>query len=207
MDKTVRLLIINSVMSLPFIILHLFKIGKVEIVLSVTIILWVVYKFLFNNENISNYSVMLAYSVMLILKETKIKPVSILASIFGLILLYSVGIIVSNGNIARLANNTNLVILICVIHYINFYDSYVEPPDIKKLYNLTKLDMIILDALFLPDPCLKTIQDRVLKKDIHCSKTYVKDRLQQFYDIFDIKSGGSRKTELVVRLVRLGYTP
>ncbi len=197
---------LNLIISLPFLYLYIKKNENIEIFIAILLLIGALVRVVFQSNNIVDYSIMISYAYTLILKKTKLKPMFVFLIGLSLFLFVSITLM-NNGNIARVVNNIMLVTVASISHIVIYYNEYKETPDIKKLYNLTKLDMIILDSLFLPDPCLKTMQNYVLKKDIHCSKTYVKDRLQQFYDIFDIKSGGSRKTELVVRLVRLGYTP
>ncbi len=198
---------INSSGATVYLILHKIKKVKIEISITITVFILLLMKLIMFKVDVLEYSVLFSYGIMLIIKEVKSKLLPIIILVLTVFILGTISMMINEGNIARMSNNILLITIMCITHYLIYYDSYKETPDIKKLYNLTKLDMIILDSLFLPDPCLKTMQNYVLKKDIHCSKTYVKDRLQQFYDIFDIKSGGSRKTELVVRLVRLGYTP
>ncbi len=202
----IELSIINLCLSLPFIVMYKLECKlKIELIIASLLYCWVIFRVCKYQETVLNYSIALIYSSMLIVKISRNK---ILSSIMVLLVIFSLstlGILVSKDIPTEITKNILLIILMGIIHYKMYYSSYKETPDIKKLYNLTKLDMIILDALFLPDPCLKTIQDHVLSKDKHCSNTYVKDRLQQLYKIFDVAKGGSRKTELLGKIIRLGY--
>ncbi len=201
------LLAINLILASIFFICSKARNRNTSKIFGFILLFWSCYSILICKGNIVDYSLLITYSSMLLLKDFKIKLIPVSIIIIFVFIITSISMSLNKESIGRMVNNILLIAIMCIVHLKIYNKSYTENPDIKKLYNLTKLDMIILDSLFLPDPCLKTMQNYVLKKDIHCSKTYVKDRLQQFYDIFDIKSGGSRKTELVVRLVRLGYTP
>ncbi len=203
-----QLLVINLSFSLIFLFLHKLNKFPIEMTISLILLSWAIFRMIYYKGDFIEYSIMVSYSIMLILKKTKIKPLPIIF-LSALMFVVCVSIMIINeGNIARLVNNMTLVVLICIGHFLIYHNEYKEkkePPNIKKIYNLNDIDIIILDSLFLPDPCLKTIQDYVLSKKKHCSNTYVKDRLQQLYKIFKVAKGGSRKTELLGKIIRLGY--
>ncbi len=204
-ERLMSLFIINSILAaISFLLYKIDKI-KIELEIPVLLLLWATYKIIFESYEITDYNIMISISIMILLKHLRIRIIYIISISLFLVVLSTCSMMINEGNVARVINQLLLITVTCFLFYFIFYNEYKEIPDIKKLYNLTKLDMIILDSLFLPDPCLKTIQDYVLSKDKHCSNTYVKDRLQQLYKIFDVAKGGSRKTELLGKIIRLGY--
>ena len=86
-----------------------------------------------------------------------------------------------------------------IIHSV-FYKDYQKNPDIIKEYDLTKDEQLIIKHLFFTDPSNKNLAEQ-----LNMSESKIKQDLTGIYNKFNIREGGSKRTELVARLCHLGY--
>ena len=93
-----------------------------------------------------------------------------------------------------------VTILFSYSHYLFYYSHYKEPTNIKDKYKLSNQETLIIECLFKKNPSNKNIASQ-----LYLSEATIKADLGVIYKKFGILSGGSKKTELVAKLVKEGY--
>ncbi len=145
-------------------------------------------------------SITFMYLCTLILKHTKIKlKISILLilllAVFGV-----VSMILNGGNVARLTNNTLLIILMGIYHVHFYYKEYKSSIDLGSKYNLEEWHIKAIDLIIKDNPTVSEMTE-----EMNQSISTVNSYLKTIYDKMGIPEGGNRKAGLILKLAQLGY--
>jgi DNA-binding CsgD family transcriptional regulator len=198
---TISWLVTDIILAMIFFIFYKVEKIKVEIVFSFLLFGWSMYAISFKDINPALYSLVFAYSIMLFLKEVKVT----IFKVSLLIILYtSVSLVIYRINDApmfMLYGSFFVTLLFGVAHYMFYYSTYKELPDIKTKYNLTTQEMLIIQCLFKADPSNRHIASQLI-----LSESTIKADLGIIYKKLNILSGGSKKAELVSKLAIEGFT-
>ncbi len=173
---------------------------KLEIVIGAFLYLWSVYAMFFYTEDTVPYSISFAYSIMIFFKSLKIKPIALVGASVFQVTLCSAIYTYRNEEVDKLFYCMFLTAFLCLIHYYIYHDEYRKNEEIQDRYQLTKDEMKIIKAILNPNPSNSRIAD-----DLYMSVSDVKLKLGNVYTKFNIEKGGSKKTELVTKLARLGF--
>lgn len=200
-EKMKYLLLVNSVLSIPFLLLHFFKIINTKITIIIILVVWAIFRIYTFNGNMIDHSIMLSYAICLILMETKIKIMPILIILFCVFSLSVGAMIYSNGNIARLGNNVLLIIVICVVHITIYYKEFTKKPDLSITHHLSKDEIDIINQIItFPSPSTKEIADNLNKKP-----STILSKLDRIYNKFNLPNSGNRKLDLILKLQEIKY--
>lgn len=173
---------------------------KLEVVIALFLYAWSVYAIMLYTHDTVTYCISFAYSIMVFLKNLKVKPIIVIGfSIFQVTLTAAV-FMVKSENTDKLFYCLFLTSFLCLLHYYIYYDEYKIETQVKDKYQLTKQEISIINEVLKPNPGNKRIAS-----DLCMSEENVKRILGNIYIKFDILKGGSKKTELVAKLARLGY--
>lgn len=200
-DKAVYLLCINTVLAVLFFIPYKLKVKNLEIVYGSILLLWVVFSIFTTSGNIVDYSILVTYCIMLIIKNTKIKRFPIIIISLSLLLALIIDMTINDGHVVRMVNNLLLISIMCLIHYYIYYKEYVEEkPDLKQKYFLNKKELEVIELIVNQNPSNKEMADILGKKPATINK-----QLNDIYDKLDLPNSGNRKVDLVLHLARINY--
>ncbi|MCP4988503.1 MAG: hypothetical protein GY928_21365 [Colwellia sp.] len=195
-----ELLVINSILAIPFFVLY--KLNpikiKLDIVIAIMYILWALSEMLIFKEKLIDYSIMMVYGFMLILKNLELKLKSILMLGAGLFALSMISLMVADVTIVDTAKNFLLITMLSILHYYFYDNSYKEKPDIKKKYRLTDQEFKLIN-IFL-DLCQTDPSNKAIAEKMFISESHIKALLNSIYEKFDIQKGGNKKTVLIFKL-------
>ncbi len=197
----VSYLIADSILALLFLLLYKTNKIKLENVITIMLIGWSCMAMVLYTESQTAYSVTMAYSVMIVIKNSKHKIRAIILSTFFLIIAHILSITLNDMTAETTILNIMLSVLFALIHYYIYQSNYHELPDIKTKYHLTNQEMLIIECLFKKDPSNKNIASQLI-----LSESTVKADLGIIYKKLGILSGGSKKAELVSKLAIEGFS-
>lgn len=201
LDKALYLFCINSVLALLFFIPYKLKVTNLEVVYGSILLLWVAFSIFTTSGNVVDYSILVTYCIMLIIKNTKIKILPIVVISLLLLLVLIVDMTINDGHVVRMVNNLLLIGVMCLVHYYIYYKEYITTvPNIKELYNLNKKEIEIIDLIINTNPSNKEMAD-ILNK----TPATLNSQLNTIYDKFQLPSSGNRKTDLVLHLAKIKY--
>jgi hypothetical protein len=195
-----ELLLINTILAIPFFILY--KINpvkiKLDIIIAIMYILWALSEMLIFKEKLIDYSIMMVYGFTLILKNLKLNLKSILMLGSGLFAMSIISLMVADVTAVDTAKNFLLITMLSLLHYYFYHNSYKEKLDIKKKYNLTDYELKLINVFL--DLCSSDPSYKILADKTHSTETNIKAQFKVIFEKFDIKKGGNKKTVLMYLL-------
>jgi DNA-binding CsgD family transcriptional regulator len=195
-----RRLIENLVPAIPFLILHFVKFSEIEMEIGILLIGWASYVSLANEVYILDVCFLLSFGIMLILKRTKLNLTPVLILMAFVFTLNICTMIMNNYTILELSKSIMLVWLMCFTIHSIFYKDFEPIKRFDTDNKLTESEKDIIKCLFEADPSNRNIANK-----LDLSEATIKKDLGLLYDKFEIIQGGSKRTELVTKLIRLGY--
>ncbi len=192
-------LFIDFGLSLLFLIIYKVRIVKVEFTMAVILLLWALYIMVSIPEDQATHCFIYAYASMIIYKISKRKYFTIFVLVALLVTTHSLSLLLNNISPLKTLLNMFLIVAFSTLHYFIYYKEYKQQMELHEL-RITDQEVRIIEQLGIKDPSNKRIAD-----NLNMSESDVKAKLGKIYTKFNIISGGSKKTELVAKLARLGF--
>ncbi len=189
----------NASLSIVFIALYKLNNPKIniEVIIGSLLILWSIMDSTIFTKTLLDYSLMIVYGSMLLLKQIRKRSNKIII-ISAIVLLSMMGFIVSKQQIVELCKSLMLISVMSLVHYNIYYNSYKEKPDIKAKYKLTDQEFKLIN-IFL-DLCQTDPSNKAIAEKMFISESHIKALLNSIYEKFDIQKGGNKKTVLIFKL-------
>ncbi len=168
--------------------------------MAVIMLLWSLYIMVSVPHDQVTHCFIYAYSSMIIYKIARRKYFTIFLLVALLVSTHAISLMVNSMSPLTTLLNMFLICAFALLHYFIYYNEYKEPINIKSKYQITKQELEIIKSLLKPNPSNRRIAD-----DLYMSVSDVKLKLGNIYTKFNIEKGGSKKTELVTKLARLGF--
>ncbi len=194
------LLSMNTVLSVVFLAMYKMQRIKIEVEISILLLICIVIKLTSEYVDMTEMSLLITYTMMLIVKQTKIKPIMLIVLIFGVFTIGVVSMILSHGNIALLSKQVLLVCVMSFIHYSIYYKDFKTKIDLKTKYNLEEWHIETIDLIVKDNPTVSEMTE-----ELNQSISTVNSYLKTIYDKMGIPEGGNRKAGLILKLAQLGY--